>query len=625
MSTVLVVDDEQVVRSVLARLLEEEGRTVLVAKDSVEALLHAATHVLDVALVDKNLPGESGLELSRNLKERQDDLEIILLTGYASLESAIEAVQIGAYDYLTKPIDDFAELRRKVRLAQERCSLRRGQKQLLSRLSESETRFRRLVESSPDALLLIDVAGCKVLDANPAAAALYGIEASQVVGLSPDALGLTTAGSAPHVELHKRADGTQFWAETRAIELAIDEVPVRAVSVRDVSAREQAAQERHELEERLRLSQKMDAIGRLAGGVAHDFNNLLTVILAHIDFLTPKYAPETPTGQELAGIENAAQRATALTRQLLLFSRRKRAEAGVVDLNTVVGDVRKLLDRVIGEHVKVQVTTQAGLWKVCADADQLAQVLLNLMVNARDAMPQGGEVQIETRNQEVTEGRALHGGELQPGRHVVVSVRDRGIGMPPEVMGRLFEPFFTTKEQGRGTGLGLATVYGIVQSAGGCIEVASAVGQGSTFSVYLPATSAGTAAETAPAAQVSPSRGETVLLVEDEDPIRALLARTLQGSGYRVLLARDGHEALDVARSAEHIDLIVTDIVMPRLGGLDLARELASSRPSLPVLFLTGYTDSPPPALDERKGFLQKPFSSRALLVEMRRLLDRRS
>jgi two-component system cell cycle sensor histidine kinase/response regulator CckA len=623
MSVILVVDDEQVVRTVLARLLEEEGRLVLTAGSGEQALKLARQHTLDVALVDKNLPGESGLDVARSLKEVQTDLEFILLTGYASIESAIEAVQIGAYDYLTKPVDDFAELRRKVRHAQERCSLRRGQKELLARLSESELRFRRLVESSPDALLLLDTSTGKLLDGNPASAALYGMEASKLPGLSLATLGIGPTEEATHVEMHLRADGTQFWAETRGIELVIDNIPVRAISVRDVSVRERAERERNELQERLRLSQKMDAIGRLAGGVAHDFNNLLTVILSHIDFLAPQFAPSTPVGQELSGIEAAAQRAAALTSQLLLFSRRKRGEAGIVDLNAVVHDVRKLLDRIIGENVKVKVSAQQSLWKVRADADQLAQVLLNLMVNARDAMPKGGEVSIETSNCEIAEQRVVHAGVLLPGQHVRLSVADQGTGMTPEVMARLFEPFFTTKEQGRGTGLGLATVYGIVQAAGGAMEVRSTLGLGSSFVLYLPATTA-TADEVAGIVhEVKPARGETVLLVEDEAPIRMLLARTLENSGYTVLQANDGREALEVARQKMGpIELLVADIVMPKLGGIELAKELLSARPAVRVLFLTGYTDSPTPHLDDRTGFLQKPFTSRALLHEVRRLLD---
>ena len=623
MSVILIVDDEQVVRSVLARLLEEEGRLVLTAPSGDEALKLARQHTLDVALVDKNLPGESGLDVARALKEIQGDLEFILLTGYASIESAIEAVQIGAYDYLTKPVDDFADLRRKVRHAQERCSLRRGQKELLARLSESELRFRRLVESSPDALLLFDTSTGRLLDGNPAAAALYGIQASKLPGLPLSKFGIGPADEVPHVELHLRDDGTQFWAETRGLDLTIDNIPVRAISVRDVSVRERAERERQELQERLRLSQKMDAIGRLAGGVAHDFNNLLTVILSHIDFLSPQFASTTPVGQELSGIEAAAQRGAALTSQLLLFSRRKVGEAGIVNLNTVVQDVRKLLDRIIGENVKVKVSAQGTLWKVRADADQLAQVLLNLMVNARDAMPKGGEVSIETSNCEVAERRVLHAGEIFPGQHVRLSVTDQGTGMTPEVMARLFEPFFTTKEQGRGTGLGLATVYGIVQAAGGAMEVKSTLGQGSMFVLYLPATTASADEAAGFSPDAKPSRGETVLLVEDEAPIRMLLARTLETSGYTVLQANDGKEALEVAKAKMGpIELLVSDIVMPKLGGVELAKELLLVRPALRVLFLTGYTDSQPPVLDETKGFLQKPFTSRALLHEVRRLLD---
>ena len=616
-SSLLIVDDDDVVRNVLARLLEEQGRTTFAVATGAEALAVLQKGPIDVALVDKNLVGESGLDVSRALKDLQPDLEIILLTAYASLESAIEAVQIGAYDYLTKPVEDFAQLRRRVRLAQERGALKRGQKLLLDKLTESETRFRMLVESTPDALLLADAQTGKVVDANPAATALYRTELSKLAGMSLSDLGIESTSAEPVIEVHQRGDGSTFTAETRSVQVVVHDAATRAVSVRDVS-------ERQALEERVRLSQKMEAVGRLAGGVAHDFNNLLTVILSHGDFLEPELQPGSPAAVELQGIQKAAQRAAALTRQLLLFSRRKRAETGVVDVNAVVAEVRKLLDRVIGERVQVRLDSAPGLHQVRADSDQLAQVLLNLMVNARDAMPRGGEVAIATANEQITGRRQLRAGELLPGEYVRLTVADQGHGMPPAVQARLFEPFFTTKELGHGTGLGLATVYGIVQGAGGAIDVQSEEGHGATFTVYLPATTAEAKAMPEPQAPAPSARGETVLLVEDEEPLRELLARALRAKGYEVLPAADGSQGLQLARDRTgRLDLLITDVVMPHLSGVELALALLRERPALRVLYMTGYSEASVPPPGESTSFLQKPFAAQALLAEARRLLDR--
>jgi CheY-like chemotaxis protein len=357
--------------------------------------------------------------------------------------------------------------------------------------------------------------------------------------------------------------------------------------------------------------------------VAHDFNNLLSVILAHVDFLSDQLEPGGEPRQEMEGIQRAAQRGAALTRQLLLFSRHKPLEPSQLDLNQVVSEVNKLLSRVIGEPVRIATALEPHLWPVRADADQLAQVVLNLAVNARDAMPRGGELRISTGNLVVSQHRHLRGGELPPGRYVRLMVRDEGVGMGPEVLARLFEPFFTTKEQGKGTGLGLATLYGIVQGSNGAVEVESEPGKGSTFSVYLPATEAQAAELPARPQQHGAGRGETVLVVEDEEPLRALVRRILSANGYAVLEGANGQDALRALQvHGGRIDLLITDVVMPEMNGRELAERLVRERPGVRILYMTGYTDAAVPEASPSTGFIQKPFATSAFLSEVRRLLD---
>ena len=472
MVTILIVDDEPVILDVFRRFLEGEGRTLLLAGSAREALARAEQPgALDVALVDKNLGDGSGLDVARALRRLKPDVEVILVTGYASLDTAIQAMQIGAFDYVTKPITDYDALNLKVENAADKVRMKRRQRELVARLVESEALHRGVFETSSDAMLLVHAASGRLEDANPAAERLYGRAREALRQLRHEDLcdpeagaPLPSPGTRALPGRHRRADGTPFPVEVSAGELSVRERQLRVLSVRDVSEREAAETARRGLEQNLRQAQKMEAVGRLAGGIAHDFSNLLAVILGWSDMLVRDLPAGSARLRESAdGIIEAAHRAVGVTRQLLTLSRKKLLRPEVLSLNQVVQDLGRLLSRAIGERIELTTELQEGLWPVVADSDQLAQVLLNLAVNARDAMPDGGPLAIATANVDL--GAAVADVGVPAGRYVTLSVKDGGIGMPEEVRARLFEPFFTTKDHG--TGLGLATVYGIVRQAGG--------------------------------------------------------------------------------------------------------------------------------------------------------------
>jgi CheY-like chemotaxis protein len=380
------------------------------------------------------------------------------------------------------------------------------------------------------------------------------------------------------------------------------------------------------MDEQYRQAQKMEAVGRLAGGVAHDFNNLLTVILGYSDVLLDSMEPDDPLRECVDSIRQAGQRASRLTSQLLAFGRRQLLQPQVLDLNAIVSDTGRLLTRLIGEDIALATVLDPGIGAVRADAGQITQMIMNLAVNARDAMPKGGQLTIETANVDLDDSyTAIHPG-VQPGPYVMLAVTDTGTGMSPEVLSHLFEPFFTTKPKGLGTGLGLSMVYGIVKQSGGDVHVYSEVGRGTTFKIYLPRIAATAAAESVVPEPAPASRGETILFVEDDADVAVLVRSMLRDLGYDVLAASNGAEALHIC--AEHrgaIDLLLTDVVMPGLSGLELADSIRSRR-RIPVLYISGYPGGAAvqhSIVVDRDCFIQKPFTAQALGRKIREVLDR--
>ena len=380
-------------------------------------------------------------------------------------------------------------------------------------------------------------------------------------------------------------------------------------------------------EEQLRQAQKLEAIGRLAGGVAHDFNNLLTAIMGYSHFLHQRFDAEDPAARDAEDILQAAERAASLTRQLLAFSRQQILEPKVLDLNVIITDLDRMLRRLIGEDIDLVTAPLKDLGRVKADPGQVEQVLINLVVNARDAMPEGGKLTIETANIDLDEGHAHARIDLAPGRYVMVAVSDNGCGMSRETASRIFEPFFTTKPVGQGTGLGLSTVHGIVKQSEGHIEVYTELGQGTTFKIYLPRVEGIADARPVARPRVGDQPGHgTILLVEDEDIIRRVIHESLRMSGYMVIEAADGSDAISICENKDQpIDLLITDVVMPLMSGPELVRRVKLVRPRLPTLLISGYTDR---ALVHQgirgsgMAFLQKPFTPDVLARKVREVLD---
>ena len=503
-------------------------------------------------------------------------------------------------------------------------------------LQQSENRFRAMVENSTDAISLVDAQG-KVLYSSHAISPIFGYSLEERKGknifelVHPEDVGETqplfkkllqspfTSVSTQIRYRHK--DGTWRWIEALGTNL-LEEPSVKAVVInyRDIS-------ERRQLQEQLFQAQKMEAVGRLAGGVAHDFNNLLTAILGYSDMVLEKLPRNSLLRRYTSEIKKAGERAASLTRQLLAFSRLQVMAPQVLDLNTVISDMEKMLRRVIREDVSLATVLEAAVGRIKADPSQIEQVVLNLAVNARDAMPHGGNLTLKTSGVTLEEGFTTQGIRVQPGDYVLLEVTDTGCGMDPETRARAFEPFFTTKEKGKGTGLGLSTVYGIVKQSGGYIWLHSESGRGTTFRIYLPRVDEATGPAKSSEAAAKPHRGnETILLVEDEGSVRDLLRTVLRSKGYEILEAKNGEEALEVCMSWQKpIHLTLTDIVMPQMNGRELARRVAALHPETKVLYMTGYAGNKVggmEVLEEDAQFIQKPFSAESLGDKIRSILD---
>ena len=503
-------------------------------------------------------------------------------------------------------------------------------------LRESEVQFRTIIESAGDIVAILDASGVTRY-VSPALESTLGLRADEVIGQNPierihpddqalvlDAFRTVVRAPAVHRPVQYRsrhANGSWRTLMSSARNL-IDDPTVRGivVSSRDVT-------EWVELQSRLTQSQRIEAVGRLAGGVAHDFNNLLTVIRGNAQLLLTGGEIPVRARDELDEIAQAADRAATLTRQLLAFSRQQVLQPRVLNLNEVLADVRDLLARLVGEAVALELQADASLGQVTADPAQVEQVLLNLTINARDAMPHGGRLVIETANVAADAGFALQHRPMPPGEYVRLTVRDSGVGMDATTMARAFDPFFTTKAPGHGIGMGLSTVYGVVKQSGGFIWIDSAVGEGSTFTIYLPRCADAALAIAPRRVERENWRGsETILVAEDEVLVRAMTRRTLERAGYQVYEAGNGVEALVIARSlGDRLHLLLTDIVMPEMGGRELAATLRLERPSLSILFMSGYTQERDAHLSAGGGithFLHKPFTLDELRGRVRVVLD---
>jgi len=501
-------------------------------------------------------------------------------------------------------------------------------------LRRSEARYRSLVQSSVYGIYRSSLEG-RFLDVNPALITMLGYSsAEEVLLLDPEKD--VFAQPEEHARLIDefrrtgRLDGFEVkWKRKDAGAITV-RVSGRAVSSADepadvLEAIAEDVTDRRALEDQFRQAQKMEAVGRLAGGVAHDFNNLLMVISGYAEVILSELELNHPLHEKGRAIQQAADRATTLTRQLLAFSRKQLLELKVVDVNAIVHDMERLLRPLIGENVEFVTVFCPEAAPTRADAGQLEQVLMNLVVNAKDAMPSGGRLTIQTQNTVVDESHRRGQQFIRPGRYVMLSVSDTGMGMDKETQSRIFEPFFTTKEKGKGTGLGLSTVYGIVKQSGGYVIVQSEKGHGSSFHIYLPQAQGVAEKQAAPVADAALGGTETILLVEDEESVRQLVRDTLVSKGYQLLEAESGEGGLEAALVHKgKIDLVITDVVMPGMGGRELVKQLVKARPGTKVLYLSGYTEdaiTSDGSIEGGTAFLQKPFSLQHLSRKVREVL----
>lgn len=627
---VLLVEDVAADADLITHTIKQssEGARVDVAATREQFSEQLASHEYDIVLADFRLPGWTGMRALRKMRQLGFDMPFIIVTGTLGDEHAVECVKAGASDYVLK--ENLARLpmavNRAIREKEARDEILLAQREL----AESAERFQKLTHASFDA---IGISQDGILrEVNRGFLELFGYERAEDLVGRP-VTDLVAEESRGEVELRlnsniegtyevvgKRKDGTKILLEATARSHAISGRPARITALRDMT-------ERRALEDQFRQAQKMEAVGRLAGGVAHDFNNLLTVITGFTDLLLADFGSDDPRRSDLQQVRMAADKAAGLTRQLLAFSRQQVIEPRVVNLEDVVNQTQKLLANLIGEDIDF--TTQFGSTPcvVVIDPGQLEQVIMNLVVNARDAMPTGGKLTIETACVDLDANYAAVHWPATTGRYAMLAVSDTGIGMDEATQARIFEPFFTTKESGKGTGLGLATVYGIVKQSGGFIWAYGEPGKGAVFKIYFPLSEE----EPSPAREsqtplAAPRGTETVMLVEDSEAVRFIARRTLEQQGYEVIEAPSGREALELAASPDRrIDLLLTDVVMPEMSGRVLAEKFATYQPNAKVLYMSGYTDDAVirhGVLRAKTPFLQKPFTPLALAIRVREVLD---
>ena len=643
---ILLVDDDEDDYVMTRDLLSEiEGKRfdldwVATYDDALEAM---GRNEHDVYLVDYRLGERDGLELLREALGNGCRAPMILLTGQGDHDVDVEAMKIGAADYLTKDQTGTPLLERSIRYAIRRTemleALRESQRFLQSTLDALATYIAILDASGT--IIAVNAAWRRFREGDPLIGASHDVGMNYLEICESVRNGVEKAGEIAtgirevianqrdvfYLEHPYDSPEEKRWFIVRVTRFNnMGSIRV-VVAHEDITELKRTQEALLQSEEQLRQSQKMEAIGKLAGGVAHDFNNLLVPMMGYGEMLLNLLGDRDPLRRYTEQIKKAADRAASLTRQLLVFSRKQVLQPQVLDLNTVVADLNKMLRRLIGEDIELVVLPDPAVGRVKADPGQIEQVIVNLVVNARDAMPQGGKLIVETANVELDEAHARRHVAVQSGAYAMLAVSDTGCGMDEETRSHIFEPFFTTKEEGKGTGLGLSTVYGIVRQSGGNIWVYSELEKGSTFKIYLPRIEEAITSFQPEAADTSlPQGSEIVLVVEDAQEVRTLICETLENDGYRTLEAHDGGDALLVSKQHEGpIHLMVTDVVMPGMGGRELSERLTSLRPEMKVLYMSGYTDNTVVqhgVLDPGLAFLQKPFARGVLAHKVREVLD---
>jgi two-component system, cell cycle sensor histidine kinase and response regulator CckA len=616
---VLLVEDNPADVRLFVELLRETGAGHLKFENVDRlstALERLSNQTFDIVLLDLSLPDAHGLDTLVRAHAHAPTVPIVVLTGLDDQALAVKSVRAGAQDYLVKGRVDGDLLVRSMRYATERA-------RALEALERREEHYRSLIENSLDLITILNLDGT-IRYASPSHERVLGYGLEELVG--QNALSFT------HVEDVERvtatfalADGTASvqsrfrhkdgsWRVLESFGRNMSHLPGVSgivVNSRDIT-------DRTRLEEQLHHSQRLEAVGRLAGGVAHDFNNLLMIITGYSQILLDTMHAGDPARGDLEQVVKAAERGTDLTRQLLAFSRRQMVKPAMLNLNALVHDMDRMLRRVLGEDIELATILAPGLKTIQADPGQLEQVILNVAVNARDAMPNGGKLTLETANVQVTGDADGEKVTLPPGSYVTVCITDTGFGMDAEIQSRVFEPFFTTKDDG--TGLGLSTSYGIIKQSGGEIWVDSKLGDGTSFWIYLPAVEQ--PPDVLEVAGESPLlRGtETILLVEDEEGVRRVLENMLKRHGYQVLSSNSSADALALGqRHTGEIHLLITDVIMPGMSGRRMAEHMLKQRPGMRVLFVSGYGE--PLEAQPNTAFLQKPFKTEDLAVKIREVL----
>lgn len=616
-------------RDFLQMLRDAEDPVFTVQREEVPrtALLQMASGAADAMVWDSPASEGNSLSFLEQFCSHGDPIPLLILVSKDQEQLGKQALTMGAGEYLLKETLSRDLLQKALQYLIESNRAEDAVRQW-------ERRFDDLFENAKDILFTMDLEG-QVTSVNKAAEQVMGWSRSEVLQKNIKSLvvpehfavcnemmrRILSEEPTQHFEIAMlRKDGRKVLLETSARLLRSNgkKVGVQGIA-RDVT-------ERRQLESMVQQSQKLEAIGRLSGGLAHDFNNLLCVISGHTELLTERLGPDDPAMRCVTQIRKAADSAAALTRQLLAFSRRQVFHPQVVDLNAIVVETEKLLGRLIDEHIEFYTALDPALGRVRVDPVQVEQVIINLALNARDAMPRGGKLTIETSNIELEEEHQSQHSFIPAGKYVLLAMTDTGCGMNEATRNRIFEPFYTTKEIGKGTGLGLATVYGIVKQSGGFIWVYSEEGRGTTFKVYLPRVVSPLPAARAGRRQAELRGTETILVVEDAEPLRGLTREFLADSGYTVLEAANGDEALRLARAFQGaIDLLLTDVVMPRMGGQPLVEQMMQIRPATRVLYMSGYPNDgivQAGVLSHGVALLEKPFTREILIRRVRQVLD---